>query len=277
MLGVRAKVMEGHTLADGLARLSHGLPGDLPRDGRRRRAVRATSTPCSSGLPTTPRTASSCAAERCSARCSTRCCCSSSASASCSSCWFTSCRRSSRCSKPARRELPFAHAGADRDQRFPAQLGHLSARRDRGRAVSVRALAHESRPTRRRLHRVPAARCRCSAGSCAASIPRASRARSASSPPAPCRCSRRCASRAKSSPTYRCATPSTDAAARVREGAPIGRSLGAEQAVSADDGPPDLERRIERRARRHARSRRRPTRNASWIRSCRASSGCWVR
>ena len=47
-----------------------------------------------------------------------------------------------------------------------------------------------------------------------------------------------------------------DAAVRVREGAPIGRSLGPEPPVPADDDPPDLERRIERRARHDARARR---------------------
>jgi general secretion pathway protein F len=48
--------------------------------------------------------------------------------------------------------------------------------------------------------------CRCSASWCAASTPRASRAPSASSRPAPCRCSRPCASPAKWSPIYPCAT-----------------------------------------------------------------------
>ena len=43
-----------------------------------------------------------------------------------------------------------------------------------------------------------------------------------------------------------------DAAVRVREGAPIGRSLGASRALPADDDSPDLERRNQRRARHHA-------------------------
>ena len=40
MLGVRAKVMEGHTLADGLCRVPARVPGDLPRHRIRGRAVR---------------------------------------------------------------------------------------------------------------------------------------------------------------------------------------------------------------------------------------------
>ena len=41
VLGVRAKVMEGHTLADGLADFPRVFPGDLSRHGLGRRAVRA--------------------------------------------------------------------------------------------------------------------------------------------------------------------------------------------------------------------------------------------
>ena len=40
MLGVRAKVMEGHTLADGFSGISEGVPRDLPLDGVRRRELR---------------------------------------------------------------------------------------------------------------------------------------------------------------------------------------------------------------------------------------------
>ena len=57
VLGVRARVMEGHTLADGLGDFPGSFPGDLSRNGRGRRAIRATSIRCSSGWPTTPRTA----------------------------------------------------------------------------------------------------------------------------------------------------------------------------------------------------------------------------
>jgi general secretion pathway protein F len=39
ILGVRSKVVEGHPLADGLARLPAGIPRNLPRHRGRRRAV----------------------------------------------------------------------------------------------------------------------------------------------------------------------------------------------------------------------------------------------
>ena len=65
-----------------------------------------------------------------------------------------------------------------------------------------------------------------------------------------------------------------DAAARVREGAPIGRSLGASKHVSADDDSPDRERRDQRRPRDHARSRRHAIRSARWTPSWAPSSGC---
>ena len=62
MLGVRSRVMEGHALA----RRPRGLPGLVSRRSIARRSRPAsnpaTSTPCSSGWPTTPTTASSCAA-----------------------------------------------------------------------------------------------------------------------------------------------------------------------------------------------------------------------
>ena len=54
VLGVRSKVMEGHTLADGLRGFPAGVSRDLPRHGLGRRAVRATSIRCSSASPTTP-------------------------------------------------------------------------------------------------------------------------------------------------------------------------------------------------------------------------------
>jgi hypothetical protein len=93
-------------------------------------------------------------------------------------------------------KLPFADPGADRRQRFPAQLGHLSRACDRCRHCVVRLLAQESRQPAP-LSPLPAQAAALQDGWCAVSIPRASRARSASSRPAPCRCSKPCASRAK--------------------------------------------------------------------------------
>jgi general secretion pathway protein F len=84
VLGVRAKVLEGHTLADGLSDFPRVFPEIY------RATVAAANNPdisirSSSASRTTRRVASSFAAAR-STRCSTRFCCSSSAAASCRCC-----------------------------------------------------------------------------------------------------------------------------------------------------------------------------------------------
>ena len=55
-----------------------------------------------------------------------------------------------------------------------------------------------------------------------------------------------------------------EAAARIREGAPIGKSLAVERPLSADLHSPDLQRRSERRARDHAVARGERTRKKRW-------------
>ena len=65
VLGVRAKVVEGHTLAIGPRRLPVRLPACLPRDRHGRRAGRPARLPCSSDSPTTPNRATACARKWC--------------------------------------------------------------------------------------------------------------------------------------------------------------------------------------------------------------------
>ena len=65
ILGVRAKVLEGHSLAVGPRRVSARVPDRLPRDGHGRRAGRPARFACSSGLPITPSRATACARKSC--------------------------------------------------------------------------------------------------------------------------------------------------------------------------------------------------------------------
>ena len=124
----------------------------------------------------------------------------------------------------SKRQAAVRHPGADRRQRFPAQLGHLS--RD---CASSPPLCRSSTGSR-----IPTTGGAFTASSraaarpdawCAASIPRASRARSASSRPSavPVLEAMRIAGEVVTNLPMRDAVAA--AAARVREGAPIGRSL----------------------------------------------------
>ncbi len=70
LLGVRAKVMEGHTLADALGEFPRVFPEIYRATVVGRRTGRATWTRCWNAWPTTPRTAKS-SARRCWAPCST--------------------------------------------------------------------------------------------------------------------------------------------------------------------------------------------------------------
>ncbi len=126
-LGVRARVMEGHTLAAGFAAFPAGVPGDLPRHGGRRRAGRAPGRRAGAArrLRREPRADPP---EGAGAPCSTRSCSPSCASRSSRACWCTWCRRSWRI-RDQQGQAAAHDPRADRHQRFPALLRHLPADR----------------------------------------------------------------------------------------------------------------------------------------------------
>ena len=153
VLGVRSRVMEGHTLADGLAEFPRVFPeiyratvsageqsGQLDdilerladyTEGREQMRQKVLGAPCS-----------------------TPSCCRSCASPSSPACWCTSCRRWSRFSSRPRRKLPLVHARAHRHQRFPARLGHLPAHRADHRRRSCSGAGCAIPPTGARWHRL---------------------------------------------------------------------------------------------------------------------------
>ena len=119
------KVMEGHTLADGLAE----FPELVPEIYRATIAASEQSGPPRHGARAARRLhrepPGAAAAAR-SARCCTRCCCSWSASRSCSSCWCTVVPKIVEVFRNSDATLPLLTQIADRGQRLPARVRDLT-------------------------------------------------------------------------------------------------------------------------------------------------------
>ena len=159
-------------------------------------------------------------------------------------------------------------ADPHRQQRFLPRLRHLPAHPGRDRHLAARALAAQEGP-RRQLPPSRCCGCRSSAAWCGVSTRRVSRAPSASSRRARYRCWRRCVSPREVVTNMPMREAVNEASERIREGSPIGKSLGASRLfppmtihlIASGETSGELETMLERAATNQERETRRPDRH----------------